>query len=123
RGDTNGAGSGLKFYLHDRELGAPPAPDATSDLVCETGADGQCEIDVPERVGDVNSGNPRGYWITAEIAGTSDWQRIGDLGLGNYSSPKTPTPYMFHTGNLPAGQTHDVTAQSTPREGGVHAGN
>ncbi len=70
---------------------------------CQTGSDGLCEIVVPNRTGG-SGGTTNGYWVY-ETTAPSGWGTVGNLGLGNYNSTKTSTPYSYFTNNVSGNTT------------------
>ncbi|WP_345801524.1 SpaA isopeptide-forming pilin-related protein [Microbacterium sp. AZCO] len=97
--------AGAVFYAVDGTRGgARPTPGTTTSLLtCTTDANGLCQIVVDARTGG-NGGNTQGYWVFEGVA-PSGWNRLGQLGLGDYDSTKTPTPYIDFTNNVSGSST------------------
>ncbi len=100
-GDRNANGSvstlsGATFVAFPSTRGGNRT--GSTSLTCTTDATGHCDIIVPARTGG-SGGSTQGYWVY-ETSAPSGYHVPGNLGLGNYDSGKTSTPYSYFTNNV-----------------------
>ena len=100
---------GATFVAYGSTRGG--ARTGTTSYTCTTNAAGTCDIVVPALTGGSGS-STAGYWVY-ETAAPSGWMKVGNLGLGDYNSAKTVTPYSYFTNNVTGtATTYLVTADS-----------
>lgn len=108
--------SGARFYATAGTVrGAQPNMNNPGTYTCVTNAQGFCDMVVPTQDGSQSgsNGGDRGYWVF-EGAAPANWDRITQIGTGNYSGAKTASNYMFFTGNVTGRSTiYEVTKDTT----------